>query len=111
MRSLIKYSVIISYYKLSHKLLAKSFEFQEFPSFLAISIFDQKDAHNLFPVELLEGLPIHLEVGLAFGVVDLLEVIGPEFAVDGLADFAFRVPALCFVAVFLVFAHDVEVYS
>ena len=101
---MIKYSVIITIYK-----LCKSFIFEQFLSLLAISIFDQKNAHNLFPVELFESFPVHLEIGFVFGVVDLLEVVGPKFAVDGLAYFAFGVPTLGFIVVFLVFAHNVEI--
>ena len=36
-------------------------------------------------------------------------MIGPKFAVDSLADFAFRIPALGFIVIFLVFAHDIKV--
>ena len=101
---MIKYSVIITIHK-----QCKSFIFEQFLGLLTISIFDQKNTHNLFPVELFEGLPVHLEIGFVFSVVDLLEVVGAKFAVDGLAYFAFGVPALGFVATLLVLAHDVEV--
>jgi hypothetical protein len=64
----------------------------------------------LLPVELLESLPLHFEVGPVALVSQPHLVMGAELVVQGVADLALhRVSPLA--RVILASLHDVQVYS